>query len=563
MRKSLLLVLVMALSISGCSIGGGGKTTTLTLMMQVTTVPAGQQQVFTAFIDHNNGQFSGASWTLTSGGSNCTPACGALSNHTNNGSPGNGDTDTITYTAPTSYANPVTITAASVENSSSTASDTFMVTASSGGNPTVATTALPGGAVNIQYITLPLSATGGTPPYSWSLTSPASAFPVGLTLNADGSITGTPTTANNYTFTVQVTDSANLVGTANLGINVTGAGTANAYIGVASPGDVWLFQTNSALNQFSATNQTTGSTYTGTTQAQALANGFTKTTITASNDSNLPAGAIGYGVEVPGVGAMFTLGGSTDKPVALIPQGPCPTIGGTATAQLVHTGKPDYDSTTSESYASVAATQTGGNYNLTVSSYLLDGTLRTSQSGQLPVGTCSNGVMTIPNVPTSGGGTTTVTVAAATNGLYIVDLGPGHGSAIGSQNFVGETGLNAALSNGFNGVAFKRNAIAPNPLTTFVGFGPGSGTSITGGAYTNIDTDSFASHGTDITIDLPTVNPNEFLQGTLIDGAGTHTPFVALVTNNGGKYFIFGITTDMNNGVMTSTQPYVVILVQH
>lgn len=137
-------VLVAACFLAACGIGGigGGKTTTLTLQtQQVTSVPAGQQQVFTAFIIHNNGQFLGANWTLTSGGNACSPGCGTLTNPTNVGSSG-GDTATITYTAPNSYANPVTITAASVENPSSTGSDTFAVSGSAAGSPSVATVGL-------------------------------------------------------------------------------------------------------------------------------------------------------------------------------------------------------------------------------------------------------------------------------------------------------------------------------------------------------------------------------------------------------------------------------------
>jgi hypothetical protein len=138
-------VLVAACLLAACGIGGigGGKTTTLTLQtQQVTSVPAGQQRVFTAFIIHNNGQFLGANWTLTSGGNVCSPGCGTLTNPTNVGSSGNGDTATITYTAPNSYANPVTITAASVENPSSTGSDTFAVSGSAAGSPSVATVGL-------------------------------------------------------------------------------------------------------------------------------------------------------------------------------------------------------------------------------------------------------------------------------------------------------------------------------------------------------------------------------------------------------------------------------------
>jgi len=71
----------------------------------------------------------------------------------------------------------------------------------------VTTTTLPGGIVGAAYPGATLQATGGIPPFTWLVTSAAGTFPPGLTLNNDGSITGTSTTAGTYNFTVQVTDS--------------------------------------------------------------------------------------------------------------------------------------------------------------------------------------------------------------------------------------------------------------------------------------------------------------------------------------------------------------------
>lgn len=64
---------------------------------------------------------------------------------------------------------------------------------------------LPVGKVNSPYTYL-LNAQGGTTPYTWALTS--GALPPGLTLAADGTISGTPTSNNSpqYVFTVRVTD---------------------------------------------------------------------------------------------------------------------------------------------------------------------------------------------------------------------------------------------------------------------------------------------------------------------------------------------------------------------
>ncbi|MCX8021407.1 MAG: putative Ig domain-containing protein [Syntrophorhabdaceae bacterium] len=50
-----------------------------------------------------------------------------------------------------------------------------------------------------------LAATGGTPPYTWTLIG--GTLPAGLSLNAAGNITGTPTDAGSQSFTVRVSDS--------------------------------------------------------------------------------------------------------------------------------------------------------------------------------------------------------------------------------------------------------------------------------------------------------------------------------------------------------------------
>ena len=71
----------------------------------------------------------------------------------------------------------------------------------------ITTAALPNGVEGAPY-NATVSATGGTPPYTWSLGS--GSFPSSLALAAtSGSINGTPSTWGTFTPTVQVTDSAN------------------------------------------------------------------------------------------------------------------------------------------------------------------------------------------------------------------------------------------------------------------------------------------------------------------------------------------------------------------
>jgi uncharacterized repeat protein (TIGR01451 family) len=66
----------------------------------------------------------------------------------------------------------------------------------------------PGGEVGVAYSDQ-LTVTGGTSPFTWSISS--GSLPPGLTLGAStGLLAGTPTTAGTYSFTVKVTDTSGL-----------------------------------------------------------------------------------------------------------------------------------------------------------------------------------------------------------------------------------------------------------------------------------------------------------------------------------------------------------------
>jgi hypothetical protein len=80
-----------------------------------------------------------------------------------------------------------------------------------------------------------LAATGGKPPYTWSLLS--GALPPGLTLSPAGEISGTVANspANTYKFTVQVTDSSNSTVSRELFISVSSVGLAVTRVAAAGP----------------------------------------------------------------------------------------------------------------------------------------------------------------------------------------------------------------------------------------------------------------------------------------------------------------------------------------
>jgi hypothetical protein len=84
----------------------------------------------------------------------------------------------------------------------------FVYPGSGGPGPlSITTTSLPSGTVGSAY-SQPVNASGGTPPYTWSIVQGQGVLPAGLSLSGGGAITGTPTTAGTYNFTVKVTDNA-------------------------------------------------------------------------------------------------------------------------------------------------------------------------------------------------------------------------------------------------------------------------------------------------------------------------------------------------------------------
>jgi hypothetical protein len=104
----------------------------------------------------------------------------------------------IMSTNTTGYPGAVGVTSASAET-------TFAMATTA---PLQATTAsLPNGTNGTAY-NFSLAASGGQPPYSWSVTPGYAGPPGNLTLNPNGTITGTPTNTGTFYFEARVTDVA-------------------------------------------------------------------------------------------------------------------------------------------------------------------------------------------------------------------------------------------------------------------------------------------------------------------------------------------------------------------
>ena len=203
----------------------------------------------------------------------------------------NASTGAITGTPTTAGTFDFTVEVTDSEATPATAQKALSITISPA-TLAITTTSLTGGTVGTAY-SASVSATGGTTPYTWSTTT--GALPGGLTLNAStGAITGTPTTAGTFDFTVEVTDSETTPATAQKALSIT-----------ISPATLAITTTSltggTVGTAYSATVSATGGTtpYTWSTTTGALPGGLTLNASTgAITGTPTTAGTFDFTVEV-------------------------------------------------------------------------------------------------------------------------------------------------------------------------------------------------------------------------------------------------------------------------
>lgn len=165
------------------------------------TIASGGTQQFTATVSNTSNV--GVTWTASPG---------AISS--------NG-----LYQAPSVTANTqVTIKATSTADSTKSGSASLTVTAAVQSALTITTTGLSNVTSGISY-SATLKATGGKSPYSWSLAS--GSLPSGLSVQSNGTLSGTSTQTGQFNFTVQASDSSSpkQLATQALALTVSNANT--------------------------------------------------------------------------------------------------------------------------------------------------------------------------------------------------------------------------------------------------------------------------------------------------------------------------------------------------
>jgi Putative Ig domain len=207
-------LVLFALFLNGCgssSSGGTGGKTVTPVSISTATLPSGQVGIAYSATLNATGGTAPYAWSLTNG---ALPAGLSLS----------ASTGAITgMPTAAATATPLTFTVKDSSTPASTNSINLTLTIAPPPGINITTTSpLPFGQVGVAY-SATLAATGGIPPYTWSLAN-GSTLPGGLALNAStGAITGTPTATGSFSPTFSVADSSTDTAAASLTLAVSPA----------------------------------------------------------------------------------------------------------------------------------------------------------------------------------------------------------------------------------------------------------------------------------------------------------------------------------------------------
>ena len=180
-------------ALAGC--GGGGMSAIGITPSTAQVLDSGQTLSITAAVV-NDTTAKGASFTVSGPGTVSAPTRTSLSSTSY---------ETTVYTAPAVTAPATaTVTAAALNTPSQTASITITI------NPPliITSTTLPAATAGVAYATS-LTGIGGTSPYTWAVSS--GALPTGISVApSTGILSGKPTVAGTFSFTVSLTDSSSV-----------------------------------------------------------------------------------------------------------------------------------------------------------------------------------------------------------------------------------------------------------------------------------------------------------------------------------------------------------------
>lgn len=210
-------IAILALTLAACAGGGGSGSTGLPGALAISTASLPNATVSVTYTQtvQASGGTSPYAWLITAGslpgGLTLDPSTGIIG-----GIPTVLGTANFTLQCTDSAATPAVVT-----------KPLSITVAPAGGTLAITTTTLPGGSVGSAYSST-LAATGGTTPYSWSISG--GTLPGGLTLTQpSGLISGTPGAPGTANFTVMVTDSSTPAQTDTQALTLAVAASGSQY----------------------------------------------------------------------------------------------------------------------------------------------------------------------------------------------------------------------------------------------------------------------------------------------------------------------------------------------
>jgi hypothetical protein len=336
-----------------------------------------------------------------------------------------------------------------------------------------------------------------------------------------------------------------------------------SYFGTQSPGDVWSWTISrgpTGSGTFSAVNNTSGNTYSGT--VATLPNNFLQLTITATTDGSLVVGsnnATAYAIEFPNTALIVKPAGYNIAPVIAAAQGACPSP---ASYNWVKMPNGSWNVATDPAFGTAVTTGSASDLTFSIASYLLGGTA--ADNTVLAGFSCSNGIIrsTLTNMPVFG---------VTPSGVFIGDQGS-DGGVIGMLQPQANIGSSAVLQPGreFRGFIFMTHppngpdGVTPVDKTQAI-WGHTANNLINAGEYTNFANgteDSCPMGDSCATLSLDSeVAPGEFA-GTMIDNhAGAH-PFTLSINQINGKYIAFGFSREQAGSDPNALYPYLLVVME-
>jgi len=310
-----------------------------------------------------------------------------------------------------------------------------------------------------------------------------------------------------------------------------------SYFGTQSPGDVWNWTLGEGT--IVATNETLGFYYSGT--FSALASGFLKGVIAATNDPTVPANGSFYMLELPNSMLIVKPGGNSDRMIVCAARTVLPPTAG----QYNWIKVPGLGWDNGTAFGTADVTVSSGSIDIAMNKYDIAGSLRetTNEAG-----------FTFVDGKISREGSA-LQVFMTPSGLFFGDNGPGSGGFFGT--YTGPLRVPTPYARNYRGVIFSYDSQTRLGVTKAIGVGPHPTRQETfqGWSYSDVDANT-VDPSSYVAITLEASGIPRVWNGIMIDEQGQAKEFKMIYNYIGGKYVMLGITA------MTNTRPENFVIVE-